>query len=40
MECKYQIGDWVEVAEGVAQVIFLRELYVEKLSAEYFEGEN
>jgi len=36
----YEIGQWIGFTEGLGQVLFIREDYVEKYSSEYFEGKK
>ena len=36
----YEIGQWIGFTEGLGQVLFVREDYVEKYSSEYFEGKK
>ena len=36
----YEIGQWIGSTEGLGQVLFIREDYVEKYSSEYFEGKK
>lgn len=36
----YEIGQWIGFTEGLGQVLFIREDYVEKYSPEYFDGKK
>lgn len=36
----YEIGQWIGFTEGLGQVLFIREDYVEKFSPEYFDGKK
>lgn len=40
MRKNYEIGQWVELAEGIGQVIFVREIFTERFTEEYFEGSK
>jgi hypothetical protein len=40
MSNSFEIGQWVELIEGIGQVIYVRENFVEKFTEEYFEGKK
>lgn len=36
----FEIGQWLQLIDGLGQVLFIRENYVEKYSHEFFEGKK
>lgn len=40
MNSQFEIGQWIEATDGIGQVLYIRRIYNEKYSTEFFDGQK